>query len=317
MMSNAILLALAPAFFVLALGYGAGRFRIVDNRQIDGLNAFVMDFALPASLFVASASASRSEMLAQVPLFAIFGLAMLLLYFAWYYLARVVAKVDKADASLQALTIAFPNLAGVGLPIVSAVLGQAGMVPVAIALASGSILVSPLTLILVEMTTREQDGAAEATTRRVLRALRRALTKPVVLAPALGILLSLSQLEFGPVAQACLLLVGHGAAGVALFLTGLVLSAQPFRLDWNVVSATGMADIVRPLLTAAMVFVLPVSPDVAKAAILLAAVPSGFFGILFAVNYRLDSATAGSMVIASTGFSILTMAIAIAVLFPP
>jgi hypothetical protein len=40
-----------------------------------------------------------------------------------------------------------------------------------------------------------------------------------------------------------------------------------------------------------------------------------FFGILFAVNYRLDSATVGSMVIASSSFSIATMAIAIAVLF--
>jgi malonate transporter len=37
---------------------------------------------------------------------------------------------------------------------------------------------------------------------------------------------------------------------------------------------------------------------------------------LFAVNYRLDSATAGSMVIASTGFSAVTLAIAIAMLFP-
>jgi malonate transporter len=103
---------------------------------------------------------------------------------------------------------------------------------------------------------------------------------------------------------------------VALFLTGLILSAQSFRLDWKVVSATWLADIVRPLLTAAVVFVLPVSTDVAKVAILLAAVPSGFFGILFAVNYRLDSETAGSMVLASTVFSIVTLAIAIAVLYP-
>jgi malonate transporter and related proteins len=65
-----------------------------------------------------------------------------------------------------------------------------------------------------------------------------------------------------------------------------------------------------------VVFLLPVSPEAAKTAVLLAALPSGFFGILFAVNYRLDSATAGSMVIASTIFSIVTMAIAIAVLFP-
>ena len=77
-----------------------------------------------------------------------------------------------------------------------------------------------------------------------------------------------------------------------------------------------MADIIRPLLTAAVVFVLPVSAETAKVAILLAAMPSGFFGILFAVNYRLDSATMGSMVAASTVLSIVTMAIAIAVLFP-
>ncbi len=150
----------------------------------------------------------------------------------------------------------------------------------------------------------------------MLRAVRRALTKPVVVAPALGIMLSLSDLRLDAVTEACLMLIGHAAAGVALFLTGLVLSAQSFRLDWKVVTATGVTDIIRPLLTAAVVSILPVSADIAKTAVLLGALPSGFFGILFAVNYRLDSATAGSMVTASTGFSIVTMAIAIAVLYP-
>lgn len=315
-MPDAILLALAPVFFVLALGYGAGRLRIVDNHQVDGLNALVMDFALPASLFVATASASRAQMFAQAPLFGILCLVMLLLYFAWYVLARIFSQITKADASLQALTIAFPNLAGVGLPIASAVLGPAGTVPVAVALAAGSILVSPLTLIMVELSGSKHGGAVEPPTVRMLRALRRALTKPVVMAPALGILLSLSELKLGPVAEACLMLIGHAAAGVALFLTGLVLSAQSFRLDWRVVAATAMADIIRPLLAAAVVFALPVSAEIARSAILLATVPSGFFGILFAVNYRLDSAAIGSMVTASTIFSILTMAIAISVLFP-
>ncbi len=118
-MLHAILLALAPVFFVLALGYGAGRLRIVDNGQVNGLNALVMDFALPASLFVATASASRSQMLAQAPLFVIFGAVMLLLYAVWYFGVRAWSTVSRADASLQALTIAFPNLAGVALPIVA------------------------------------------------------------------------------------------------------------------------------------------------------------------------------------------------------
>jgi malonate transporter len=142
------------------------------------------------------------------------------------------------------------------------------------------------------------------------------LTKPVVLAPALGILLSLSGLNLGAVAGASLNLIGQTAGGVALFLTGLILSAQSFRLDRQVVAATGTANVVRPLLVAGLIHILPVHPEIAKVSILLAAGPSGFFGILFGVNYRLGSAEVGSMVIASTVFSILTLAITIGILFP-
>jgi len=314
MTSNAIVMALVPVFFVLLLGFFVGRFRIVDSHHVDGLNALVMNFALPASLFAATASASRSQMIAQAPLFLAFGLTMLLLYLAWYWSARSFSGVSRSDASLQALTIGFPNLAGVGLPVLSSMLGPGGAVPVAVALASGSILISPLTLIMVEMNAGKAHGA-DVSGRQVLTAVRRALTKPVVLAPALGILLSLSNLDLDALAHACLALIGNAAAGVALFLTGLILSAQSFRLDWRVVAATAAADVIRPLLAVAVVYIFRVAPDTAKTTILLAAVPSGFFGILFAVNYRLDSTTVGSMVIASTGFSVVTMTIAIAILF--
>lgn len=315
-MSNAILLALAPAFFVLALGYAAGKLRIVDNARLDSLNALVMDFALPASLFVATASASRREMIEQAPLFAVFGAVMLAVWLIWYFFRRTVFNVSSANASLQALTIANPNLAGVGLPIVSAVLGPHGTVPIAVALAAGSIFVIPLSLILVEVSGANAGGAVGMSTSRVFKAFRHAMTRPVVLAPALGILFSLLDRHVGAVVEACLMLIGQAAGGVALFLTGLILSAQSFRLDRKIVLATGMADIVRPLLITAVVFVLPVAPETAKTAILLGAMPSGFFGILFAVNYRQDFATPGSMVLASTVFSIAPIAIAIALLFP-
>jgi len=315
-MDNPILLALAPVFFVLALGYAAGKRRIVDPHQVDGLNALVMSFALPASLFVATASASRAEMIEQAPLFAIFGVVMLVIWLSAYLFRRTVLKASRANASLQALTIAYPNLAGVGLPIVAQVLGPGGTVPIAVALAAGSILVTPLSLILVDVDSAKASGAPGTSGSRVAKSFRRALTRPVVVAPALGIVFSLMNLNPGSVVEACLLLIGHAAAGVALFLTGLILSAQAFRLDRRVVISTAMADIVRPLLTAAIVFSLPIAADMAKTAILLGAMPSGFFGILFAVNYRLDSTTPGSMVLASTVFSVVTMAITIAVLFP-
>ncbi|WP_370140911.1 MULTISPECIES: AEC family transporter [unclassified Bradyrhizobium] len=315
MMSNAILMALVPVFFVLLLGYAAGKLHVVDNLHVDALNALVMDFALPASLFAATASASRRDMVDQASLFLVLGVTMLLLYLAWYFAARRLSKLSQSEASLQALTIGFPNLAGVGLPIMTSVVGPTGTVPVAVALAAGSILISPLTLIVAEMGAAKARGE-EMAARQILTAVRRAITKPVVLAPALGIVFSLSDVSLDALAHASLALIGSSAAGVALFLTGAILSAQSFRLDWKISAATVASDIVRPLLAVAVILVLPISQDAAKTAILLAAAPSGFFGILFAANYRLDSARVGSMVIASTAFSVPTLAIVIALLFP-
>lgn len=58
-MTDVLFNGLMPIFAVMGLGYLAEWIRDIDNHHVDELNAFVMDFALPASLFVATASASR------------------------------------------------------------------------------------------------------------------------------------------------------------------------------------------------------------------------------------------------------------------
>jgi predicted permease len=191
-MPQVIFTVLAPIFFVMALGYVAGRMRTIDNHHVGEINALVMDFALPASLFASTGSAPRGEMMAQGPLFAILGAVMLIIYLLWYLFERKALRRSKGEAALQALTVAVPNYAGIGLPIVSTVLGPTATVSVAVALAAGSILVSPFTLMLLELSVGKGQNDAETSAARARRALRHASTTPVVLAPALGILLSLS-----------------------------------------------------------------------------------------------------------------------------
>jgi malonate transporter len=315
-MIHVILMALVPVFFVMALGYAAGRTRTIDNQHVGMLNTLVMSFAVPASLFLATASAPRKEMMEQGSLFAVLGAVMLAIYFLWYLFQRRFSRTPRGEAAAQALTVAFPNVAGVGLPIASAILGPTGAVPVAIAIAAGSILVTPVTLVLLELSAARPRDDAETRAAWTRRLLRAALLKPIVLAPVLGIVLSMSGLYPDAVADASLKLIGQAAGGVALFLTGLVLSAQSLRLDRTVMSATVTADVLRPLLVAAIVYVFPVPAEIAKVSILLAAMPSGFFGILLGLGYGVDSRETGSMVIASTLFSIVTLAVAIAVLYP-
>jgi len=64
-MTAILLNALVPIFAVMALGYFAGWIRDLDSHHIGELNALVMDFALPAALFVATASTPRAILSAQ------------------------------------------------------------------------------------------------------------------------------------------------------------------------------------------------------------------------------------------------------------
>ena len=65
-MIDVLLNALVPIFAGMALGYVAGWIRDIDNRHVADLNALVMDFALPASLFVATASTARASTSARI-----------------------------------------------------------------------------------------------------------------------------------------------------------------------------------------------------------------------------------------------------------
>ena len=60
-MTETLLDSLMPISVVMALGYLAGWTRDIDNNHLAELNALVMDFALPPSLFEAIASLAASD----------------------------------------------------------------------------------------------------------------------------------------------------------------------------------------------------------------------------------------------------------------
>jgi malonate transporter and related proteins len=70
-----ILDSIVPVFFVMAVGYLAGWTRDIDNHHVAELNALVMDFALPASLFVAMVQTPRAQLLQQSSLMVVLGVS--------------------------------------------------------------------------------------------------------------------------------------------------------------------------------------------------------------------------------------------------
>ncbi len=312
--------SLVPIFVVMALGYFAGWIRDLDNKHVAELNALVMDFALPTSLLVATASTPSTLLLTQGPLLLVLSLSMLLLFAFSYWMERRFFDADSGEAGMQALTIALPNYAAIGLTLVQAVFGATKTLYVALSIAAGSIELSPPTLVLLEL---EKTSGVQASSHsqpvsssrlgEVFRATGHSLLKPIVICPIIGIALSLSKIPLPSLITTSLQVIGVSAGGVALFLTGLILSSQKLLLTPNVLVSVGLRNVVHPLFTCGLVLLFRMPEPSARAAILLTALPSGFFGILFGLRYGKDPGIAGSTLIVSTLLSVVTLTVAIIV----
>jgi malonate transporter and related proteins len=286
-----ILPALVPIYFVLLLGFTAGKRGIVKSADVGGLNTVVMSFALPASLLAATAATPRAAMLGQWPLLVTLVVAMMLIYPLWYLLQRRALRRSVSESALP-----------------------------------GSLFPSPITLALLELAQGAPAAKAAGGVRpagkpsagratHVVAAIGRAFLKPIVLAPAAGILISLAGWRLPTLATPALRQMGQVAGGLALFVTGLILSMQRFRLNGNVVLATVVVTVIQPLLAFVVARALGASPDVLKMSVLMAALPSGFFGILFGANAGFSSEDSGAIVIASTVAGAGTLALSIAWLY--
>ena len=301
--------ALAPVFFVLGLGYLAGARKLVDNQNTSALTVTLMNFALPAALFTALARTPRSILFQQNRLVLALALVLTVVYAITWCIERYWLRLTGGTAAVQSLTASFPNFVAVGLPLMQSVFGGESVVTVAAGIAVGAIVVSPVTLVILE---RETEKARKmSTAKRLCYAVLQSCKKPVIWAPFAGFSVSVIGFQLPDLASRMLMLIGQSTAGIALFLTGLILSAQPFRMDRNAFLGVFLKNCFQPALMFVIVASLGLSGAVAREAVVLSAVPAGFFGTVFGARYGVASIEASSTLIASTFFAIITLSLVI------
>jgi malonate transporter and related proteins len=304
--------ALVPVFFGLGLGYYAGLRGRVDNRNVAALNTTLMHFVLPCSLILGVGRTPPAVLRSQFSLLAVIALAMLAIYGIAFWLERRIFHKTAAEAAVQSLTVAFSNNVAVGLPLLSSLYGAPGLVAVAAAIMAGVLVLSPITLVLLECHAAGAEASFQPLWKRVEPAVLTSLRRPVILAPLCALLLPLTGHALPGIAAHALDLVGKAAVGLALFLTGLILSAQPLRISPGVACGVVLKNIVQPAIVVLLLLLLHLHGDIAREAFLLAAVPAGFFGTVFGARYGVRSHDASSTLLLSTVLSIVTLPAAIA-----
>jgi malonate transporter and related proteins len=298
--------ALVPIFAGLLLGYFAGLWRRMDNRNVRTLITFVMTFAVPCSLFMSIAQTPRAELREQAGAALVLTIVYVVLYaltFSWAHSSQKLRTSESADL---ALTVSFPNSAAVGLALLAPVFGPRSLVTVATSIALGSMTISAITLAILEA---ERDPSGEGLSfRHFALSLLYAGKKPIVWAPLLGLVFSYAEVQLPSFASRSIELIGSAAAGSALVLTGLVVSAQKFEFGGNTVVAVFLKNLLQPGLALGIAMLVHVSLEQTRYVTLISAIPCGFFGIVFGKSDNVNPRLASSGLIESYVLGVVTLA---------
>ncbi|EOI3464452.1 AEC family transporter [Cronobacter dublinensis] len=309
-MTYVIIHALAPIFVIMLLGFMAGKTKMVDNQNVALLNIFVMDFALPAALFSATVQTPWAGIVAQSPLIIVLVLAMWITYAAIYFLAVGPFKKSPQDAAVLTLTVALPNYAALGLPILGSVLGEgpSTSLSVAVSIACGSVLMTPFCLLILEREKARGSGEKSGSTLAMLPVLMwRSVKKPIVWGPLLGVVLSAIGIKMPELVLAAIKPLGLAATAAALFLTGVILSARKLNINSVVITATIAKLLIQPFIAWGIVLALGLTGPVAITAILMIALAAGFFGVVFGNRFGVQSPDAEAVLLLSSVLSILSL----------
>src|SRR5580658_1244530 len=298
--------SLVPIFVGLLLGYTAGLRKMVDNKDVESLITFLMTFALPCSLFVTIARTPRGLLGSQAKAALVLALVYVAVYIPTYFAVRALGKSSAANSAVLALTVAFPNSAAVGFPLLLAAYGSQASITVVIAIAMGAITVTPITLAMLENATSKDTTLTHAA--HIRTALWSAFKKPVFWAPMLGLVAAIVEFNMPAYLDKSLNILGSATEGTALFVTGVIASAQRFTLNWGVGWVVLGKNVIQPAFCLALALLLRMPLEQTKWVVLLCAIPCGFFGILFGEAFKATPEVASSGLVASTVLGIFTLA---------
>lgn len=300
--------ALLPVFTGLAAGYLAGSRRIIDNRNVASLNILLMQFLLPITLFVSIARTSRGVIVGNAGLVLVLACTLVTVFVPMLMLQTRLFRLPLGDAAVQSLTSAFPNFASIGLPLLLPVFGPDAALPVAVAIAVGSVTISPLTIALLELSRRTGPDRAQGRAVGAFgQALKTSVRKPIFLGPILGLCVSLAGFHLPTLVTVAFTPLTAATAGTGLFLTGLMLSAQKIRIDANVLVSTAIKDVLQPLLALGFGLLFGLGGRSLAEVVLLCTIPAGFFGLVFGASAGVRPQVAGSTLVLSSVVSLVTL----------
>lgn len=288
-MMHIILYAIVPILVVMLAGFIAGKKGAFSGDDAKKFNKVVLDFALPAALFVSIVQADR-EMLAKDLKLTLISLVVIMACFMMvYFIYKYCFKKNTgADAAIMALISGSPTIGFLGFAILEPIFGTTPAVALVVAIVG--IVVNAVGIpVGLSLLNAADETIAERTGHKKESAWKpviHALEQPVAWAPILAVVMVLCGIKWPAYLSPSFNLIAKANASMAVFAAGITLSAVKVTLNWQVILGSILKMIVMPamLLIAGLLFHM--DPMNLKMLVVAGTLPPAFSGIIIASEYN-------------------------------
>ena len=294
--------ALLPVFFVLILGFLAGKRNSFDADQAAGLSKLAVSFALPATLFVSMTAIPEDLLLQQGRLVIALILSHAGLFLLAWACLRLAKTLSSTAAIIYALMLSTSATPVFGLAVLQPLLGPTSSGAVGLIALAINLTVPPA-VVLLEMdaaSKQKQNDSSSTKQNPVLTGLSAGLKSPLLWAPILGVAIVLAGFHLPKVVASCFELIGSTTSGVAVFAVGLILAAHPVSLSRAVFIGTLGRITVQSAVLFALLRLLHVVSPFAREALVCCSFPLATVVVLFAARYKSSQSESASMLLFST-----------------
>lgn len=305
-----ILNVIFPVFALAAVGYGLTAVHFFRPQDIAGISRYVFNLAIPVLLFDAMATLDLPPQI-EWPFLLCYYLAALAVFALGNRIGRVQFGYGRAAQGVFGLGASYSNMVLVGLPIISAGMGDAALLPM-------FLLISVQSATMFTAVTAVAESGADAAKRRrdlILLPLQKLARNPILGGLLLGLLFNRLALPLpNPIADT-IQLIRASALPCALFVMGASLSqyrlAGQFKPAWTLV---GLKMGVQPLLVWLLgAYVFRLSAPWLPVAVMAAALPTGVNASIFAHKYDACIAPVTTATLISTLLAVVSLSLLLVV----
>lgn len=294
-----------PIFVIMFLGFASGKSKAFKFEDAQILNKLVLNYALPAALFVSIVKADRTMLFGDIKL-TIISFVIITGVFLWsYFSCYKFFKHSKSEAAVCALISGSPTIGFLGFAVLEPIYGataSTGLVVAIISIVVNAINI-PIGLALMNAGGSKSDGENGV---KKSNPVLSALAQPVCWAPILAVVLVLLDIRFPAILDPNFELIAKANAGVAVFAAGLTLSGMKFQMDKEVAYNALVKLIIMPAALLIVGLIFGMNSDNLQMMVLAGALPPAFSGIIIGSRYQLYVRTGTS----SLTFSIFAFIVA-------